>query len=441
MNKAKSVTNAKSAKNSKSGSFEIIPVIAVSAVIVVMLITAIIDASQTTTITDLIKNDGSLPKVTTTEPTTAEKTELQLMSLKALGGTDVYAFSKFYAQNGETITSNNDMFTMITEHKTVDSYKAETLVTEWLNDTTSLLYLLNTVETELGVQTMMSCNKDVYTAIIKYNQLREDKYIPVCLIYQIQPIDETNYIEISCSNESLEEYDRDTNRAELAEIAAALNLNYTEKELGVILGVESDGLLDVDNYSDTGYTPDNFFEFDTKSGTILKYRQNEEDVPATVVIPPTIQGATVRAIGEKAFYMSNSTNLITSVTIPDSVTEIKDNAFMANTKLYYVSMPQNLTNLGEGAFQSCSSLKEIEIKGSLYSIKENTFKDCDSLETVTFCGTEELIEMSAFENCRLLTNVYNTASVTAIDKRAFKGTRVKREDFANASTERNSFDD
>src|SRR5690242_2749344 len=61
-----------------------------------------------------------------------------------------------------------------------------------------------------------------------------------------------------------------------------------------------------------------------------------------VVIPASIDGYPVTSIGDGAFQGSS----LTSVTIPNSVTNIGDNAFSECTGLTSVTIPNSVTSIG-----------------------------------------------------------------------------------------------
>ncbi|MCL1911904.1 MAG: leucine-rich repeat domain-containing protein, partial [Leptospirales bacterium] len=76
--------------------------------------------------------------------------------------------------------------------------------------------------------------------------------------------------------------------------------------------------------------------------TITKYTGTAKDV----VIPSTLHGLRVTIIGSEAFYENN----LTSVVIPNTVTDIEKSAFYGN-KLTEISLPVSLKEIGQGAFR------------------------------------------------------------------------------------------
>ena len=88
----------------------------------------------------------------------------------------------------------------------------------------------------------------------------------------------------------------------------------------------------------------------------------------------------VTSIGNDAF--SNCTSL-TNVTIPDSVTSIGGTAFANCTSLTNISIPDSVTSIGESAFSYCTNLTNVTIPDSVTSIGDNTFYSCFNLTSVT----------------------------------------------------------
>lgn len=154
----------------------------------------------------------------------------------------------------------------------------------------------------------------------------------------------------------------------------------------------------------------------------------------------------VKTIGRLAFGWCSS---LTEVTIPDSVTQIGSNAFVWCTDLMSINVtannsnyssqdgvlfnkektflvqcpggksrayaiPNSVTEIRREAFNGCTSLTGITIPDSVKTIGVATFANCQKLETITFKGTtpptftlDTFWGISAvFENCTALTTIY-----------------------------------
>ena len=95
--------------------------------------------------------------------------------------------------------------------------------------------------------------------------------------------------------------------------------------------------------------------------------------------PNTVIPNSVTAIGSHAFQFY--TNL-TSITIPDSVTEIAYAAF-AESGLTSITIPNSVTEIGRFAFYSCYSLRSVTFGNSISFIGEEAFNFCYYLTSVT----------------------------------------------------------
>ncbi len=89
---------------------------------------------------------------------------------------------------------------------------------------------------------------------------------------------------------------------------------------------------------------------------IQKYIGQEKEVD----IPKMIEGMPVEVVGERAF--ENCTSL-TSIKIPDRVTEIGSYAFGGCSSLTSVEIPNSVTVIQETAFENWTSDQTIYIKG------------------------------------------------------------------------------
>ena len=148
--------------------------------------------------------------------------------------------------------------------------------------------------------------------------------------------------------------------------------------------------------------------------------QNPNGYSGKVTIPKTVKYGgkeySVTSIGD-AFAGCGD---LTSVTIPNSVTSIGENAFQYCSGLTSVTIPNSVTSIGEIAFQHCSSLTSVTIPNSVTSIGEQAFQYCSGLTSVTISSSVTTIPNYAFENCTSLTSVTIPNSVTSIGYYAFR---------------------
>ncbi|MCM1233584.1 MAG: leucine-rich repeat protein [Ruminococcus flavefaciens] len=129
-----------------------------------------------------------------------------------------------------------------------------------------------------------------------------------------------------------------------------------------------------------------------------------------IVIPNEISGLPIKKIGDMTFW--NCENL-TSIIIPDSVTEIGRMAFQGCKKLKNVNIPENVTTIRAYAFCMCESLEKIDIPESVVSIESYAFFSCHGLKSIDLTSNVKLdceeydngILHNPFGDCGSLTSV------------------------------------
>ena len=111
-----------------------------------------------------------------------------------------------------------------------------------------------------------------------------------------------------------------------------------------------------------------------------------------VTVPAEIDGYTVDVIGVSVF----SSEAITSLTLPETVLELRSNAVSGCENMTSVTLPQSLVVINRMNFFSCNSLEEVAIPAGVRYIGENSFRFCDALRKITFEGVCPLIDKGCF---------------------------------------------
>ena len=126
----------------------------------------------------------------------------------------------------------------------------------------------------------------------------------------------------------------------------------------------------------------------------------------------------VKVIGNSAFGCCTS---LTSINIPNSVTNIGEGAFVFCSSLTNIDIPNNVTNIGYLAFYFCKSLTSINIPNSVTNIGDKAFSGCESLTSINIPTSVTNIGDEAFSRCESLTNINIPNSVKNIGDKAFSG--------------------
>ncbi len=183
----------------------------------------------------------------------------------------------------------------------------------------------------------------------------------------------------------------------------------------------------------------------------------------SVKLPDSINGTKVTSIGSYMFFSNWN---IKSVTIPEGVKSIGENAFACCDYLESISIPKSVTEIGYAAFADTAWLKkqrqadalvtvndilidgktckgDITIPDGVKEISIEAFFECEGITTVTIpksverigdsafdsCGNLKGIIIkgaanigaSAFEDCESLTKADIQSGVTSVEEYAFYG--------------------
>ena len=190
-----------------------------------------------------------------------------------------------------------------------------------------------------------------------------------------------------------------------------------------------------------------FSTYYTNYVSVTGYNGNADNV----VIPKTYRGIPVKEIKDSAF--SYQTRL-KSITLPDSVTSIGNDAFYGcsgltsifvdkrNTKYHsagnclietatktlilgcktsVIPTDGSVTSIGNYAFYDCTGLTSITIPDSVTHIGDYAFSYCTGLTSVIIGNNVTSIGGGAFRDCTGLTSITIPDSVTSIGFSAFRG--------------------
>ncbi|MCL2104431.1 MAG: leucine-rich repeat protein, partial [Kiritimatiellaeota bacterium] len=123
----------------------------------------------------------------------------------------------------------------------------------------------------------------------------------------------------------------------------------------------------------------------------------------------------------------NNCSGLTSATISEGVTLIRQEAFSDCYGLTSVTIPSSVTSIGNYAFQNCNVLTSVTWAATnvtSVSSSSHPFNGCTNLTSVTFSEDVTSIPAYAFYNVKSLTSVTIPSSVTSIGNQAFYDTAI-----------------
>lgn len=107
-----------------------------------------------------------------------------------------------------------------------------------------------------------------------------------------------------------------------------------------------------------------------------------------------IDGILYNKEGTKILVLPNKT----SITLPDTLTEIPSYAFSGMKCLKSIVLPDKLKKIGKGAFAQCQELENVTIPASVKTIGDMAFWLCPKLD-LTFLGAKTKLDKQAIWEC------------------------------------------
>ena len=139
----------------------------------------------------------------------------------------------------------------------------------------------------------------------------------------------------------------------------------------------------------------------------------QSNLVGELVIPES-----VTYIGSNAFYDCSS---LTSITIPEGITSIEEGTFYWCSSLESINLPNTVETIGNWAFTGCSSLTDLVLPSSLTYIGYEAFGNCSSLTgTLELPASLETIGYEAFYNCVGFESIIMSENIHSIGNRAFR---------------------
>lgn len=173
-------------------------------------------------------------------------------------------------------------------------------------------------------------------------------------------------------------------------------------------------------WTEVGYIDSTTWFYDEADGLLLITGEGEmssswslfRDSVTTLVVEEGITGE---------FGSFKDYTKLTSVTLPEGITELRASAFQGCTALTSITLPESVTTIGGSAFFGCTALAEISLPDSVTEIGRDAFRECTALTEIVL--PESLAELGscAFFDCTNLTEIHLPASLTYIGAQPFGG--------------------
>lgn len=229
----------------------------------------------------------------------------------------------------------------------------------------------------------------------------------------------------------------------LSQTVTALDINNTAGGLGTSIGDDTSistltvtGTINAADFDFISNNLKNLTTLDLSGTTVTAYEgeailTGRSVYPAGQIPPFALFGSNLthidlpsstERIGEGAF----ASTAITSMTIPESVTEIDNSAFAGCRYLKSITVPNTVKILGNNMFSGCQALESAAIYSSTDSIGKRMFAGCLSLSEITLQPSVRSIAKESFTGCAALKEFIFPESLNIIGERAFYGSGLEK---------------
>ena len=179
------------------------------------------------------------------------------------------------------------------------------------------------------------------------------------------------------------------------------------------------GLASCDEFLSTDYNraqellsiSDGSFVLSKDKKRLFKYKTNLQ--PKSVSLPDTI-----KVICENAF---SNNSIIEKIKLPLSLKKIGCCVFQCCYNLQEIVFPNSIEEMGTDNFFACKSLKRVVLSSSMNEIPSWSFNNCSSLTQITIPPSIKKIGDGAFSNCSSLSDIKFHSSIDEIGDKVFEG--------------------
>ena len=133
----------------------------------------------------------------------------------------------------------------------------------------------------------------------------------------------------------------------------------------------------------------------------------------------TVIPDTVTTIENSALSGSIACRDLTEITVPDSVTSMRNYVFSDCKKLKKVKLSNNLTVIEGGTFENCTALENVTLPENVKTIAGSAFYNCSALKSIKLPEALQNIWFNAFSKCSSLKSIYIPKNVSTIKMDTF----------------------